>query len=1022
MYSDHAYVDRARLLILVPLGGVMLFLLVLLVPGSPGRLRWQSTVAVVVAVANVVAGLVAQPRRIWVAPVAALTFAAVLALGVAEAPSPGAAGMYLLWFPPLCASVALIRTGAAVLVVGLIVVALLAGTAAHGDVVGMGALAISGALCTIMVGVIVKGLFRVRLPPKETDTLTRLPNRRGILERGERAVAAIRASGRDAVLVLVDINHFREFNDALGHAGGDRLLQSVAGALGRLTPSPAIVGRAGGDEFVLIYEAPAMTSAAATAGSKECRALGQQILRDLQGPFEVDGVDVAVDASAGIVVAPHARTTVAELLAFADSALARARRTGESIGVWDPAIVGVQPEEIALYADLCVAIERNELVLYYQPLQSAHSGTIVGAEALLRWQHPTRGLLPPGAFLPMAERSTIISDLTGWVLNEACRQCAAWARAGLHLVVSVNLSPRMLVLDDLPQRIVGALSAHGLAGRSLTLEITESVLVADPARAATILRELRAKGINLSLDDFGTGYSSMEILNALPFNEVKVDRGFVTDASGNLPAAAIVRSVVDLGHRLGLRVVCEGVASQRTLAMMIDLGCDLLQGEAVSDPLPAARLSALLRSRAPFAATGSAATGSAATGSAATGSAATAAAAAPDRRAAHCGPDQAAQSRPGEPERSVRADRAADCAAESAACGPAASDLSDHTKLVALGNHHVLRAAPEPAFDDLASIAARSTGCSAAAIVFHGSQGVWSKTRVGHASSILAEQCGIGARVVAERAIVEIQDLAAGAGRRYRRYAADEQIRFAAGMPIAATDGQVVGALVVVDRMPRRLTSEQRANLVDLSRQVMSLLDARREATAFRAVAGALADLDRLSFPHDLDRAGRIITTVARALLDATEVSLMTAKVPGSTFYQVVGCSAAPGTVPMVAVGEQHHRDHTVMMEQVMRTQCPVFLRDACASPLMTPEFLDPLKIGSVFVLPLPGEGGLLGVIGARWDSIRENVDPLTVRALTVLARQAAHTLIRLRAGQDETSLPAFADAGQPPTGSALNL
>ncbi len=992
MYSDHAYVDRARLLILVPLGAVLLFLLVLLVPGSPDRLSWQSAVALAVSVANVIAGLIAQPRRIWVAPVAALTFAAVLALGVAETPSVGAASMYLVWFPPLCASVALIRTGGALLVVGLIVLALLAGAAAHGDNRGLGAPAISSALCTIMVGVIVKGIFRVRLPPKETDTLTGLPNRRGILERGERAMASIRSSGRETVLVLVDINHFHEFNDALGHDGGDRLLQAVAGTLGRLTPSPALVGRAGGDEFVLICEAPAV----GMPGSKESRALGQRILRQLQGPFEVDGVDVAVEASAGIAVAPHAGTTVAQLLACADSTLARARRTGESIGVWDPAIVGVQPQEIALYADLCVAIERDELVLFYQPLQSAHSGKIVGVEALLRWQHPTRGLLPPGAFLPMAERSAIISDLTGWVLNEACRQCAAWATAGLQLVVSVNLSPRMLVLDDLPQRVVGALSAHGLTGRSLTLEITESVLVADPARAATILRELRAWGINLSLDDFGTGYSSMEILNALPFNEVKIDRGFVTDASGNLPAAAIVRSVVDLGHRLGLRVVCEGVASQRTLAMMIDLGCDLLQGEAVSDPLPAARLSALLRARAP------------------------ATPAAP-RRPAHRGAHQRAPTRPDELAESGAADRADTGPAEAIPTSAGAHEPADLSGLAALGDHHVLRTAPEPAFDDLASIAARSTGCSAATITFAGQQGMWSKTRVGDASSIIAEQCGVGARVVEERAFVEVQDFAAGAGRPYRRYAADEQIRFAAGMPIAATDGRVLGALVVVDRVPRRLTSDQRANLVDLSRQVSSLLDAGREATAFRAVAGALADLDRLRFPDDLDRAGNIITALARALLGATEVALMTAKVPGSTFYQVVGSSEAVGVAPMVAVGEQHHREHTVLLEQVMRTQCPVFLENACGTSFMTPEFLDPLKAGSLFVLPLPGEGGLLGVIGARWDRIRGDVDSVIVRALTVLARQAAHTLIRLRADPPQAGLPAVADAAHPPAGSTLN-
>jgi len=516
----------------------------------------------------------------------------------------------------LTAYVALIRVRLAVGTTVVIIGALLIGSLAcraPGEV--LVAPTASAALCVAVAALVVKGLFRADLMQRETDTLTRLPNRAGTIERGDRAVQEIRSAGHEAVLVLVDINRFHEINDALGHVGGDILLQVIARALDGLTPSPAFVGRTGGDEFALVFRglpmsaettargaaaaweqaAPAPTVAEATRG----RVFARRVLRQIQGPFEICGVEVAVDASVGVAMAPRDGTSMAALLTCADSALLRAKRAGESVGLWDPGITGVRPEEIALFAQLRSAIRQDELVVYYQPLQSAYSGAIVGAEALLRWQHPTRGLLPPGEFLPVIERSPLIDDLTRWVLDEALRQCAAWIESGLHLPVSINLSPRMLVLDDLPTVIVGALDTHGLSSRALTLEITESALVTQPARAATILRQLRAQGVELSLDDFGTGYSSMEILKTLPFSEVKIDRGFVADASGSVPDAAIVRSVIDLGHRLGLRVVGEGIEDERTLSMMIDLGCDLLQGDAVSVPLPAPQMSALLRSRLP---------------------------------------------------------------------------------------------------------------------------------------------------------------------------------------------------------------------------------------------------------------------------------------------------------------------------------------------------------------------------------------------------------------------------------------
>ncbi|WP_041939544.1 MULTISPECIES: putative bifunctional diguanylate cyclase/phosphodiesterase [Frankia] len=611
VHSGRTFADRRRFLVAAPTGAAALFLLAAVLPGSPGQLRWESWVGLLVAAANVVLGLVARPRWSWVPPFAAASLAAALALALAGASAGSDADMYLVWFPPLCAYVALVTAPMAVLVIAMITGALVAGVAAGGDL-GQTAGPMSAALSTVVAGAVVKGLFRAGLLQSHADPLTHLANRAGTLEGGETAVAEIQAEGREAILILVDINRFHEINDALGHVGGDRLLQIIARTLSGLRPIPAFVGRAGGDEFALVFRGMPVPSTVAMAASrpgaplpvptaaetKRRRVLGRRVLRQIQGPFQVCGVDVEVDASVGIAVAPRDSTTMSGLLTCADSALLRAKRVGESVGLWDPGITGVRPEEIALYAQLRTAITRGELVLYYQPLQSACSGGIVGAEALLRWHHPTRGLLAPGVFLPVAERSPLIADLTRWVLDEALRQCAAWADEGLRLPVSVNLSARMLVLDDLPQVVAGSLAAHGLASDVLTLEITESALVTQPTRAATMLSELRTQGVSLSLDDFGTGYSSMEILKTLPFDEVKIDRGFVTDARGSLPDAAIVRSVLDLGHRLGLRVVGEGIEDERTLAMMIDLGCDLLQGEAISVPLPAAKMSELLRSRA----------------------------------------------------------------------------------------------------------------------------------------------------------------------------------------------------------------------------------------------------------------------------------------------------------------------------------------------------------------------------------------------------------------------------------------
>jgi diguanylate cyclase (GGDEF)-like protein len=564
------------------------------VPGSPGHLRATTWAAVGLAATAVV--VVIRPHRLGVAgqsaAVAALT--AGLALALAGGDSGVGADLYTVWFPwigifgGLAPSLPQAVANAALISTGLV-----AGMDAIGEL-GPAAPGVQAAVVSTWAAtLLVHGLASWSSTQVGRDPLTSLANRGGLLREANAALASSLARGGRVILVLLDVKRFREVNDALGHTAGDQLLRLIARQLEDVTPEPMFLGRLGSDEFALVMSGAHLADSPAAA-REQLQGLGHAVLGQIRGPFRVNEVPVEVEASVGIAVAPHDGATLSALLPCADAALFRAKRDGERVGLADVAMAGVRPWEIALYAELRAAIGRGELTVHYQILQAAQTGRVAGVEALLRWNHPSRGLLPPGAFLPMAERSELIVDVTAWVLDEALRQCASWERAGLAVPVSVNLSARMLVVGDLPNMVAAQLARHGLPGDVLTLEITESALVTQPERAAALLRELREQGVQLSLDDFGTGYSSMEILKTLPFDEVKIDKGFVSDARGSLPDAAIVRTVLDLGHRLGLRVVGEGVEDAETLAMMIELGCDIVQGDVLSKPLPPAELGRIL--------------------------------------------------------------------------------------------------------------------------------------------------------------------------------------------------------------------------------------------------------------------------------------------------------------------------------------------------------------------------------------------------------------------------------------------
>jgi predicted signal transduction protein with EAL and GGDEF domain len=318
------------------------------------------------------------------------------------------------------------------------------------------------------------------------------------------------------------------------------------------------------------------------------RHIGDKILGLLERPFMVQGLPIEVGASVGIAAAPEHGQETELLLRRADLAVQAARRLASGCVVYSAECDPYDPHRLALLGELRAAIEADQLFLFYQPKVDLKARTVVGAEALLRWRHPKRGLVPPGDFIPLAEQAGVIKPLTWWVLGEAVKQCGAWERDALGLEVAVNLSARSLHDPQLVERITGLLDAHEVPPRRLQLEVTESAVMTDPDRAAEILGRLGALGVGVSIDDFGTGYSSLTSLRRLPVNEIKIDKSFVIGMGGNGGSdKAIVRSTSELGHNLGLRVVAEGVEDETALDLLRSYGCDLAQGYYIARPMAA---------------------------------------------------------------------------------------------------------------------------------------------------------------------------------------------------------------------------------------------------------------------------------------------------------------------------------------------------------------------------------------------------------------------------------------------------
>ncbi|HTE87260.1 MAG TPA: bifunctional diguanylate cyclase/phosphodiesterase, partial [Dehalococcoidia bacterium] len=426
-----------------------------------------------------------------------------------------------------------------------------------------------------------------------TDPLTGLPNRRLFLEHLGQALSQVKKRGPGVAVIFLDLDGFKVINDSLGHGVGDALLRGVAQRLLESKRGNDMVARFGGDEFaILLTEMPDHATAMRTA---------DRFLRELESPFAAPKrTRMTIAASAGVSFrrAPGDAKAAEELVREADIALYQAKATVKGrTAAFEPSM-GVQAmQKLVLQTDLRRGLERGEFRLYYQPLIRLDTGARVAVEALLRWQHPKRGLLPPGDFLSVAEESGLMVALGQWALREACRQMVAWRCLGAHwecLRVCVNLSARQFEQPDFAAQVASVLEQTGLGPEGLELEITETALIRNPDGAIATLRSLRKLGVRVALDDFGTGYSSLSYLQQLPVDSIKIDRTFLADLHDRGTKAAIIQAAATMAHALGMDVTAEGIETEEQLSAIAKLGCDYGQGYLLSVPLPANEIGPML--------------------------------------------------------------------------------------------------------------------------------------------------------------------------------------------------------------------------------------------------------------------------------------------------------------------------------------------------------------------------------------------------------------------------------------------
>jgi diguanylate cyclase (GGDEF)-like protein len=406
------------------------------------------------------------------------------------------------------------------------------------------------------------------------DDLTDLPNRLHFRTSIAQSIEQARRDNARVAVLLLDLDRFKEINDTLGHQSGDELLKELATRLRALTTENVTLARLGGDEFGIVAHG---------AGASVALDLAEHVRAAIEPPFLIQGIPLVIEGSIGISIYPEHGEGVDALLQKADVAMYGAKDRRLGIAVYDGNLDTNTADHLAIVSELRRALDAEEIVLYFQPQADARTGVVVGAEALIRWQHPVRGLMPPNDFVPHVERTGMSTALSAYVLSGAARQLREWRDQGVDLSLAVNLTMHDLLDTSLPERVAEMLERFAVDPERLELEITERVIMADPVRVKNVVERLKRIGVRLAIDDFGTGYSSLSYLKSLPLDVIKIDRSFVMGLD-RASDQAIVRSTIDLGHNLGLTVVAEGVEDQQTLDELNRYGCDLVQGFLIARP------------------------------------------------------------------------------------------------------------------------------------------------------------------------------------------------------------------------------------------------------------------------------------------------------------------------------------------------------------------------------------------------------------------------------------------------------
>jgi diguanylate cyclase len=411
------------------------------------------------------------------------------------------------------------------------------------------------------------------------DALTGLPNRALLADRFDQALRAGQRASTITGLLLIDLDRFKEVNDTLGHHVGDQLLSKIGPRLAGALRDGDTVARLGGDEFAVLLPGVDGLNGALEVAARLRTALAES--------FQVEGVELDIDASVGVVVSGEHGNDAQTLLQRADVAMYVAKQQGRGVVVYDSDCDDHSPKRLSLLGQLRRGIERGELFLHYQPKVNLTTAEVTGVEALVRWQHPQRGLVPPNDFIPLAEHTGLIGPLTVRVLTMALTQAKAWADGGHRIPIAVNVSARNLLDDEFGHKVAELLERHGVPAALLQVEVTESAVMLEPERASRILEQLHTLGVRIAIDDFGAGYTSLAQLKNLPVSELKIDKSFILTMHSDLDNAVIVRSMIELGHSLNLRVVAEGVETAQAVRTLTDYGCDVAQGFHLCRPVPA---------------------------------------------------------------------------------------------------------------------------------------------------------------------------------------------------------------------------------------------------------------------------------------------------------------------------------------------------------------------------------------------------------------------------------------------------